>query len=89
MCPNTYGAFNPSRPNSEQKENIKLNFIFTLLVVLDILDKLTDDSQSICGCLKLNEMHIKLTSLIICLIDDNLINTQSIPPPQRKKKYCI
>ena len=31
MCPNTYGAFNLSRPNSEQKENIKLNFIFTLL----------------------------------------------------------
>ena len=28
MCPNTYGAFNPSRPNSEQKENIKLNFYF-------------------------------------------------------------
>ena len=29
MCPNTYEAFNPSRPNSEQKENIKLNFYFS------------------------------------------------------------
>ena len=37
----------------------------------------------------LNEMHIKLTSLIICLINDNLINTSSTPPPEGKKQYCI
>ena len=30
-------------------------------------------------------MHIKLTSLIICLINDNLTNTLSTPPPEGKK----
>ena len=44
---------------------------------------------NICGCLTLNEMHIKLTSLIICLINDNLTKTPSTPPTERKKQYCI
>ena len=45
--------------------------------LLDILDKLIDDFQNICGCLTLNEMHIKLKSLIICFINDDLINTSA------------
>ena len=45
------------------------------------------NSQNICGGFALNEMPIKLTSLIICLINDNLINTSS--PPEWKKQYCI
>ena len=35
--------------------------------------------------LTLNERLIKLTSLIICLVIDNLTNTSSIPPPEGKK----
>ena len=45
------------------------------------------NSQNICGGFAQNEMPIKLTSLIICLINDNLINTSS--PPEWKKQYCI
>ena len=41
------------------------------------------DSQNIRGCFVLNEMPINLTFLIICLINDNLINTSS--PPEGKK----
>ena len=35
--------------------------------------------------LALNQMHIKLTSLIICFINDNLINASSAPPPEGKR----
>ena len=38
----------------------------------------------ICGCFTLNEMHLKLTSLIICLTNDNLIKAPSTPPPLGK-----
>ena len=46
---------------------------------------LIHDSQNVCGCLTLNEMHIKLTSWVICLIHDNLINMSSTPAPEGKK----
>ena len=36
-------------------------------------------------CLMLNEMHIKLASLIICTTNDNLTNTSSTLPPELKK----
>ena len=39
--------------------------------------------RKICGCFALNEMNIRLTSLIIFLINDNLINMSS--PPEGKK----
>ena len=54
-------------------------------IVLDILGKLIHDPQNICGCLTLNEIHIKLTSWIIFLINGNLINMSSTPPPEGKK----
>ena len=54
------------------------------------MDKLIHDSQNVCECLILNEMHIKLASLIICATNDNLTNTSStLPPKVRKKtKHC-
>ena len=39
--------------------------------------------QNICECLTLNKMHINLTSLKICLINDNLNNTSSTPPQKK------
>ena len=56
---------------------------------LDILNKLIYDSRNDCGYLTPNEMHIKLTSLIICLINDNPINTSSTPPPEGRKKTVL
>ena len=47
------------------------------------------DSQNICGCLTLNIMHIKIISLIICLINDNFTKTPSTPPPEGKRQYGI
>ena len=48
------------------------------------------DSQNIYGCLTLNAMHIKVISLIIYLINDNLTNTSSTPSPAVKKTIsCI
>ena len=63
-------------------------------MVSDIMNKLIHDSPNVCGCLTLNEMHIKLASLIISLTNDNLTNTSSTRPPEVKKKkqqkqYCI
>ena len=70
--------------------NCGLNgYVEILKIVLDILDKLIQDFQNICGCLTMNEMHIKLTSLIICLINDNLINTSSTPPPEGEKNSTV
>ena len=66
--------------------NCGLNwYVYILEIVLNILDKLIHDSRNICRCLTLNEMCIKLTSLIICLINDNLPNTWSAPPTEGKK----
>ena len=56
--------------------NCELNgYVYILEIVLDIF----------CGCLTLNRMHIKLASLIICSINNNLTNTSSTPPPEIKK----
>ena len=54
-------------------------------IVLDILDKLINDFQNVCACLTLNEVHIELASLTICLIIGNLTNTSSTHPPEVKK----
>ena len=48
--------------------------VYILEIVLDILGKLNHNSWNVCGCLTLNEMHIELAFLIICLIN-NLTNT--------------
>ena len=60
-------------------------YVYILEIILVILDKLIGDSQNVCGCLTMNKMLIKLASLIICLINDNLTNTPSTPPPEVKK----
>ena len=66
--------------------NCGLNeYAYILEIVLDILDKLIHDSQNICGCLTLNEMHINLISLIICLINDNHQHLHL----KERKQYCI
>ena len=67
------------------------SYVYILQIVLDIFDKFIHDSQNVCRYFTLNEMHIKLASLIICLINDNLTNTSSTPPPEvkNKKLYCI
>ena len=41
------------------------------------------------GSLTLKEMHIKLTSLVICLINNNLVNTSSPPEEEKDSIYCI
>ena len=64
-------------------------YVYILEIVLSILEKLIYDSQNVCGCLTLNEMHIKLASLIIWSINDNLTNTSSTRLPEVKKQYCI
>ena len=65
--------------------NCGLNgYVYILEIVLDI-DKLIHGSRNICGCLTLNEIHIKLTSLIIFSSNDSLINASSTPPPEGEK----
>ena len=44
------------------------------------------DSQNVCGHLTMNEMHIKLTSLITFSINYNLTNTSLTPPSEVKKE---
>ena len=48
-------------------------------IILVTLNKLIYDFRNICGCLTLNEMLIKLASLIICSINDNLTKMSSTP----------
>ena len=55
------------------------------LIQFDALEKSVHGLQVKCGCLTLNEMHIKLSSLIICSVNDNLTNTSSTPLPEGKK----
>ena len=50
-----------------------------------ILNKLIYDSRNVCGCFTQNEMLIKLTFLIICLINNNFTNTASTSPSEVKK----
>ena len=47
------------------------------------------DNYGHIGYLTLNKMLIKLTFLIICLINDNLTNTSSTPPPEVKKNSTV
>ena len=61
-------------------------YVYILEIVLEILDKLIHDPPNVCECLTLNEMHIKLASLIIFLTNDNLTNITSTPPPEVKKR---
>ena len=65
--------------------NYGLNGYGYILEIVLGIDKLIHASRNICGCLTLNEIHIKLTSLIIYFINDNLINMSSTPPPKGKK----
>ena len=64
-------------------------YVYMLEIVLDILDKFIHDYRNISGCLTMNEMHIKLTSLIICSIKDNLTNTWSTRPAEGKNILYI
>ena len=68
---------------------LRVKWVDILEIVLDILDKLIHNSQNICGCLTLNAMLIKLTFLIICVINDNLTNTPSTPPPEGEKSNTV
>ena len=70
--------------------NCGLNgYVYILEIILVTLNKLIYDSQNVCECLTLNEMLIKLASLIICSTNDNLTNTILTPPSEVKKQYCI
>ena len=53
-------------------------------IVLDTLGKLIHDFWNIYGLLTLNEMNIKLTSLIIFSIKDNLTTFHQYLHPKRK-----
>ena len=64
-------------------------YVYILEIVLDKFGKLIHDSRNISGCLTLNEMHIKLTALIICLINHIITNTSLTPPPDGKKKTVL
>ena len=55
-------------------------------IVSGILDKLVNDSQNICECLTLNEMHIKSTSLVIFSINGNLTSPTHHQHLHLKKK---
>ena len=67
--------------------NCELNtYAYILEIVLHILDKIIHDSQNVCGHLTMNEMHIKLTSLITFSINYNLTNTSLTPPSEVKKE---
>ena len=69
--------------------NLLLINILILEIVLDIFEKLILDSESFCGFLTLNATHIKLISLILCLIKGKNTNMSSTPQPERKIQYCI
>ena len=65
-------------------------YAYILEIILVTLNKLIYNSQNVCEYLALNEMLIKLASLIICSINDNFTNTTSTPPLEvKKKQYCI
>ena len=70
--------------------NCGLNgYVYILEIILVILDKHTYDSRNVCGCLTLNEMLMKLASLIICSINDNLVIKSSTLPPEVKTKKTV
>ena len=59
-------------------------YVYILAIVLVIFDKLIHNSSNVCGCLKLNEMHIRLASLIIPSTNSNLTNSSSTPTWSKK-----
>ena len=59
--------------------------VYISAIVLNILEKLIHDCQNVCGCLTLNEMYIKLASLITCSITNNVTKTSSPPPLEVEK----
>ena len=70
--------------------NCGLNgYVYIFEIILVTLNKLICDFRNICGCLTLNKILIKLASLVISSINDNLTNTSSKTPPEVKKQYCI
>ena len=60
-------------------------YAYILEIVLVMLNKHIYDSHNVCGCSTLNEMLIKLVSLIIYSINANLTNISSTPPSEVKK----
>ena len=64
-------------------------YINSLEIVLDILDKVIHDFPNVCGYFKGIKMYIKPASLIICLINYKLTNTSSTAPPNFKKSSIL
>ena len=93
LCPNFIWLVNYTAINfienvplgAEDFLGTKLKKILRRIFFKKCSDQLIPDSQIICGCLTLNGIHIKSTSLIICSINDNLTNTSSLPPHEGKK----
>ena len=64
-------------------------YVYILAIVLVICDELIHNSPNACGCLTVNEMHIKLASLIISSTSNNLTNSPSTPLPEVKKSSAV
>ena len=60
--------------------NSGLNWSVYILEIVQNIDKLICNFRNIYGCLTLNKVHIKLTSLPLFSINDNLINTSTTSP---------
>ena len=69
--------------------NSVYRYVYILRVLLDIFDKLTHNFQNVCGYWTLNEPNNEITSLMICLIKYNLINTSSTHPPVATEKSSL
>ena len=69
--------------------NYGLNgYVYILEIVLSI-EKLIHASRNICGCLTLNEIHIKLTSLIIFSSNDSPSTRHQHLHLKGKKQYLV
>ena len=64
-------------------------YVYILAIVLVILYELIHNSPNVCGFLTLNEMHIKLASLIISSTNNNFTNSSSTPLPEVKKSSTV
>ena len=64
-------------------------YVYVLAIVLVKFDELIHDSPNVCGCLTLNEMHIKSASLIIPSTNSNLTNSSSTPLLEVKKNSTV
>ena len=60
--------------------NSGLNWSVYILEIVQNIDKLICNFRNIYGCLTLNKVHIKLTSLSLFSINDNLINASTTSP---------